>query len=284
VVSRPTMWYAGFDSRSYRRNGPSAPKRGTVILLLTSLLLSSWPGWGLQDSVVLSAAAFSATNDSFVYLRPILTIAGLSLGAVALVAGQAICRSRHNLSIAREARELGLAFSADGKPFEGSDVHGLPFLEGDPCVEAANVVEVTIDGRQALVLDLASVETCEAETPHQRFTTVAAFRCPRKDMLEFEIGKKSPLAKIGDALWQKPELLEDREFAKEFFVHCREPKKVHDWLTPEKLAKLRPAVTPFHVSANAEWVLIFRPGAQISAAQFPAFLRESSKIASALLQ
>jgi hypothetical protein len=232
----------------------------------------------------LCAAVLGTANDSFVYLRSILAIAGLLVGAVVLLSGQAICRSRHNRSIAHEARELGLAFSADAKPFEGSDVHGLPFLEGDPCVEAANVVEITIDGRQALVLDLASAEVCEAETPHQRFTTVAAFRCPGRNMPEFEIGKKSPLAKVGDALWQKPGVLEDREFAREFFVHCAEPKKVHDWLTPEKLAKLRSTVTPFHVSANADWIMIFRPGAQISAAQFPAFLRESSRIAATLLQ
>ena len=243
-------------------------------------------GWGVQEFNELQAAILTTANFSFPYLDSILAIAGLLSGATALLAGESIYRSRHRRAIEREARELGLAFSAYAKPFEGSDVHGLPLVQGDPSVGASNVVQATIDGRQAFVLDLPSCEACEAEVPHPpfTFTTVAAFRCPGGTIPEFEIGRKGLLLKVCDALWQRPAVIEDREFAKEFFVHCPEPKKVHDWLTPAKLEQLRPAVTPFHVSANGNWIFIVRPGAQIPPEQFPAFLRESSRIAAALLQ
>lgn len=255
-----------------------------MILLVTAHLLSSCLGAAIRNFALVDFTAMSAANDPLAFLRPILAIAGLLFVALALLSGETILRSLHNRSIAREARELGLAFSADARPFEGSDVHGLPLLRGNPSLEVANVVDATIDGRRALVLELPSGEVCEAETPHQHFTTVAAFRCSEGEVPEFEIGRKSSLSKMGDALWHKAEVVDDREFAKEFFVHCQEPKRVHDWLTPEKLAKLRPAVAPFHVSANSDWILIFRPGAQIAPSQVPAFLRESSRIATALLQ
>jgi hypothetical protein len=186
--------------------------------------------------------------------------------------------------MAREAQELGLAFSADTRPFEGSDVLGLPFLQGDASMEATNVMQATLDGRRALVLELPSCEFCGAETPHRYFTTIAAFRSPGTEIPEFEIGRKCTMSKLADALFRKPAPVEDREFAKEFFVHCREPQKVHDCLTPAKLANLRPAAPAFHISANRDWMLIFRPGTQIPPEQFPEFLRETSKIASALLQ
>jgi len=255
-----------------------------VILLLTSLSLSSWLGRETQDFTVLYAAALNTGNDSFSHLRLILGIAGLALGSAAVLASEIVLRSRHNRAVEREAQELGLAFSAEARPFEGSDVCGLPLLQGDSSANAENVVQATIDGRRALVLELPSCEVCEAETPHPHLTTVAAFRCPGRGMPEFEIARKSLLSKLGDVLLRKAPVIEDREFANEFFVHCREPEKVHDWLTPEKLAKLRLAASPFHISANAEWILIFNPGAQIPPEQYPAFLRETSKIADALLR
>lgn len=257
-----------------------------MILLQTSLSLSLYMGWGVQVSNGLQAAMLTTANFSFPYWRTILAVVGLILGAAALLGAESICRSRHNRAIEREARELGLTFSACAKPFEGSDVHGLPLVQGDSSVEASNVVQAVIDGRQALVFDLPSCEGFEAETPHQpfAFTTVAAFRCSGGDVPEFEIGRKCLLSKVSDAFRKKPAVIEDRQFAKEFFVHCAEPKKVHDWLTPARLEKLRPAVAPFHVSANKDWIFIVRPGAQIPPEQFPMFLQESSKIVGALLQ
>jgi hypothetical protein len=230
------------------------------------------------------AAVISAASDPLPYLHPILAIAILISCGAAVLAGESIWHSRHGRALEREAQELGLSFAAEGRPFEGSNVRGLPLLQGDSSVEASNVMQTMIDGREALVFDLPSCEICETEPPHQPFTTVVAFRCPEGKMPEFEIGRKDLISKVGDALWQKAAVIEDLEFAKEFFVHCPEPKKVHDWLTPAKLAKLRSAAAPFHVSANADWILIFRPRAQILPAEIPAFLRESSRIAAALLQ
>lgn len=253
-----------------------------MILLLASLSLCLYLGRGIQDYIALNALLSTANGSSSLY--PILATACLLSVGAAMMAIEIISRSRHNRAMSREAQELGLAFSADTRPFEGSDVHGLPFLQGDASVEAANVMQATLDGRRALVLELPSCEGCEAETPHRHFTTVAAFRSPGIDIPEFEVGRKCTLSKLVDALFRKPAPVEDREFAKEFFVHCREPQKVHDCLTPAKLANLRPTAPAFHISANRDWVLIFRPGMQIPPEQFPEFLRETSKIASALLQ
>jgi hypothetical protein len=252
------------------------------MFLLTSLSLNSCQRLGVQYLIVFNAS--TSANGHFFYLRPILAIVALLSAAAVVLAGESIWRWRHDRSIEHEAMELGLAFSAGARPFEGSDVHGLPLLQGDPSTEAANVVRATIDGRQALLLELPCCEICEAETPHQHFTTVAAFRCPGGETPEFEIGKKSMWSKLNDALRKKPAVIDDREFAREFFVHCQEPKKVHDWLTPQKLAKLRPAPHQFHIDANSDWILIYRPGSRIPAAQFPAFLQETSRIAAALLQ
>lgn len=253
-----------------------------MILLLASISLCLYLELGTRDFIVLNAALLSAAIRSSSLYTIFMTVGLLSVG-VAVMAIEILWRSIHNCAMEREARELGLRFSADTRPFEGSDVHGLPFLQDDPSSEAANVVQATLNGRGAVVLELPSCEVCEAEAPHRHFTTVAAFRSPGS-MPEFEIGRKCALSKLGDALFRKPALVDDREFAREFFVHCREPQKVHDWLTPAKLANLRPAAPAFHISANRDWILIFRPGVQIAPERFPEFLRDTSMIASALLQ
>jgi len=252
------------------------------VIFLLAPLFCLHPGLENRTFISLSAALFGTANNSL-DLYSILGIVGLITCATALLASEVIRRSRHNLAMEREAQELGLTFLADARPFEGSDVHGLPLLGGDPSAEAENVMQAMIDGRRALLLELPFTEACDAEALQRHFTTVAAFRCT-SETPEFEIGKKSAWSKLGDALRQTPPVVEDQEFAKEYFVHCREPKKVHDWLTPVKLANLRPAAPAFHICANGDWILIFRPGAQIPPDQFPAFLRETSKIASALLQ
>jgi hypothetical protein len=221
---------------------------------------------------------------AFSYERFVFAFLGLALAAVAVLACQELIRSRHSGAIEREARKLGLTFSASARPFEGSDVHGLNLLAGNSSTEAANVVQGRFDGRPALVLELPFCERCEEETPCLHFTTVAAFRCLGGKMPEFEIGKKGLFSKVADALWRKPAVVDDREFTKEFFVCCQEPKRVHDWLTPAKLAGLRQPSTPFHIAANSDWILIYRPGDRIRAEQLAAFLRETSRIATALLQ
>lgn len=257
-----------------------------MILLLALHSLSFPLERDTQNFTVLYTAVLSVgnTTTAFSCERLVLALLGLVLIAAAVVAIERLINSRHSHSIKRKAQELGLAFSPDGKPFEGSDVHGLVLLQGNPSVEAKNVVRAEIDGKTALVLELPCFEVYEAETPHQHFTTVAAFRCPGGNVPEFELGRKSLVSKFGDVLWRQPAVVDDREFAKEFYVHCHEPQKVHDWLTPAKLAKLQPTVLPFHINANAGWILIFRPGEQLPAAQLPAFLRETSGIVAALLQ
>jgi hypothetical protein len=147
-------------------------------------------------------------------LYPILATACLLSVGAAMMAIEIISRSRHNRAMSREAQELGLAFSADTRPFEGSDVHGLPFLQGDASVEAANVMQATLDGRRALVLELPSCEGCEAETPHRHFTTVAAFRSPGIDIPEFEVGRKCTLSKLVDALFRNPRRLRTESLPK----------------------------------------------------------------------
>jgi hypothetical protein len=257
-----------------------------VLLLLASISLDSCLARGTQDFSAFFVALNAGNNgpNAFSYQRLFVAIVGLVLGATAVLASESLFRSRHSRAMEREARKLGLAFSVAANPFEGSDVHGLPVLQGDSSMEAANVVRSSVDGRDALVLELPFCEVCEEETPCLHFTTVAAFRCPRGEMPEFEIGRKTALSKFGDVLWRKPAVIEDREFAKEFFVCCEEPEKVHDWLTPAKLAELRQSSPSFHISANADWILIYRPGICVRAEQVAAFLQETSRIAAALLQ
>jgi len=254
-----------------------------VILLVGSLSLCLYLGWGVHNFSFLNTALLSTANDSF-SLSPILATVCLLAVGVAVMAIEILSRARHNRAMASEAQELGLSFSADTRPFEGSNVQGLPFLQGDASVEAENVMQATLDGHRALVLELPSCEIVEAEAPHRHLTTVAAFRSPGGEMPEFELGRKCTLSKLDDALFRKPAVVDDQEFAREFFVHSPEPQKVHDWLTPAKLANLRPTAPAFHISANRDWMLIFRPGTQIPPEQVPEFLRETSKIASALLQ
>jgi hypothetical protein len=256
-----------------------------VILLLASIVPDLCLGKEPQDFTVFYIA-LSGNNDStaFSYERLVLAIVGLVLGAIAVLASQELLRSRHSRAIEREARKLGLAFSVAAMPFEGTDVHGLTPLQENPCIEAANIVQGSVDGRRVLVLELPFCEACEEETPCLHFTTIAAFRCPGGELPEFEIGRKGPLSKVADALWRKPAVVDDREFAKDFFVCCEEPARVHDWLTPAKLAELRQPSPPFQISANADWILIYRPGVRIRTEQVAEFLQETSRIAGALLR
>jgi hypothetical protein len=257
-----------------------------VILLLASILPGSCLQQEPQDFTVFYVALSAGNNGTtaFSYERLVLAIVGLVLSALAVLASQELFRSRHSRAIEREARRLGLTFSVAAKPFIGSDVHGLTPLQGDPSLEAANIVQGTVNGLRALVLEVPFCEVCEEETPCLHFTTVAAFRCPGCELPEFEIGRKGPLSKVADALWRKPAVVDDREFAKDFFVCCEEPARVHDWLTPAKLAELRQPSPPFHISANVDWILICRPGVRIRAQQMAEFLRETSRVAAALLQ
>jgi hypothetical protein len=208
----------------------------------------------------------------------ILFLTGCALIAlVPLVLDCAAARRRVRM-LRQQAERLGFSFQASGSPFQDSDVTGLALLQADPSALTLHVMRRSQAGCETVVFDLAHyVPLCSALVE----TTVAGFRCPSRQLPVLEIGDRSLIHRIDDVIEGKVDV--DLGPGSEFFVHCANGGALRDFLTAEKLARLRACAHHLKIESSHEWLLIYRPGKKTPPPELSRFVETASVIASVLL-
>lgn len=188
---------------------------------------------------------------------------------------------RRKQALERAARNLGFEFEATGKPFAGSDVHGLTILKDDPSTTVTDILRGQYGGCSAMVFDVAC---CDEFAVNAVLTTCAAFRSVTDRLPSFQVSTKDVFERVRALIATQSDIGEgDHEFAKHFSVHCANEVEARKLFTPARLAQLRLHADGFRIESSADWILIYRPGAKVSANKLATFVNTTSSLATVLL-
>ena len=100
-------------------------------------------------------------------------------------------------------------------------------------------------------------------------TTVAAFRSQTANLPSFELSLKGLLGRIAEALKTRRAAAGKENLSNQFFIRgAADEQRIHDFLTPPRLERLRLYVNRYRLTCNPEWVFIYRPGIKIKAKRF----------------
>ena len=186
-----------------------------------------------------------------------------------------VVRSR---SLQRRGRAFGLTFEPISEPVTGPQMKATSCLQDGCSTAAFNVLAGHVGGFEVRVFDLRD-ESLEAPV----LTTVAAFRSQNANLPSFELSLKGLFGRIAEALktWRAAA---GKNLSNQFFIRgAADEQRIHDFLSPPRLERLRLYVNRYRLTCNPEWVFIYRPGTKIKAKDFAHFLEETAKIAEALL-
>ncbi len=186
-----------------------------------------------------------------------------------------VVRSR---SLQRRGRAFGLTFEPISEPVTGPQMKATSCLQDGCSTVAFNVLAGHVGGFEVRVFDLRD-ESLEAPV----LTTVAAFRSQNANLPSFELSLKGLFGRIAEALktWRAAA---GKNLSNQFFIRgAADEQRIHDFLSPPRLERLRLYVNRYRLTCNPEWVFIYRPGTKIKAKDFAHFLEETAKIAEALL-
>ena len=213
-----------------------------------------------------------------VYLMIFATVAVL-VGAITLRNRIELQRCR---TLEQKARQLGFSFTKIAKPFEGSDIRDLAFcLQEGSSIQVENLVQGTIRDCRMVVFNL---RTYSSLGEGSIVTTYAAFQCGPRRLPVFRIRPKGILDRCRDALAGNALDFDiDPEFTKRFLLCCHDDTEKHRFFTRSKLLHIRECADHFQIQSSPDWLLMFRPGAIISARNLRQFVDVTSTIASGLL-
>jgi hypothetical protein len=197
------------------------------------------------------------------------------LGVACMLLGDVV-RSK---SLQRRGRSFGLSFEPISEPVTGPQLKATSCLQDGCSTVAFNVLAGRVGGFEVRVFDLRDESL---ETPV--LTTVAAFRSQNANLPSFELSLKGLFGRIAEALKTRRAAAGKEKLSNQFFIRgAADEQRIHDFLTPPRLERLRLYVNRYRLSCNPEWVFIYRPGTKIKAKDFSRFLEETTKIAEALL-
>jgi hypothetical protein len=209
----------------------------------------------------------------------VLLALGCLLAALLCVAGillRDVVRSR---SLQRRGRSLGLSFEPVCELVPGPQLKATSCLQDGFSTIAFNVLTGRAGDFQVRVFDLRDESF---ETP--ALTTVAAFRSQTADLPSFELSLKGLLGRVTEELRTRQAADGKEKLSNQFFIRgTADEERIHKFLTPPRLEKLRLCVNHYRLTCNPEWVFIYRPGIKIKAREVSSFLEETTRIAEALL-
>jgi len=186
-----------------------------------------------------------------------------------------VVRSR---SLQRRGRSFGLTFEPISEPVTGPQLKATSCLQDGCSTVAFNVLAGRVGGFEVRVFDLRD-ESLEAPV----LTTVAAFRSQNANLPSFELSLKGLFGRIAEALKTRRAAASEN-LSNQFFIRgAADEQRIHNFLSPPRLERLRLYVNRYRLTCNPEWVFIYRPGTKIKAKDFSHFLEETKKIAEALL-
>jgi hypothetical protein len=186
-----------------------------------------------------------------------------------------VVRSR---SLQRRGRSFGLTFEPISEPVTGPQLKATSCLQDGCSTVAFNVLAGRVGGFEVRVFDLRD-ESLEAPV----LTTVAAFRSQNANLPSFELSLKGLFGRIAEALKTR-RAAAGENLPNQFFIRgAADEQRIHNFLSPPRLERLRLYVNRYRLTCNPEWVFIYRPGTKIKAKDFSHFLEETKKIAEALL-
>jgi hypothetical protein len=208
----------------------------------------------------------------------VITLAALFLGFALPV--------RRSRRLEQMACELNFKFSARAKPFEHTDTRGLTILPDGPSTVVDNLLERTVGQCRFLILDINDFPVESATTVP--VTTAAAFHMPALHLPVFHIGEKNSIERVVEQIEhafgrELDEFDGNREFTRNFFIHCPAKGEVRNFLTPGKLTYLREHAAHFDVECSPDWLLIYRFGVKVETEDLNMFSEVTSGLASALL-
>jgi hypothetical protein len=204
-------------------------------------------------------------------LWALLIAAGVTVG---VVLPRRRARTLHD-----KAAALGFTYHQLAKPFLGTRVDALTILEDGASTEVENALERADGKLRTLIFDeyIASDTAAVA-------TTFAAFLAPKGNLPCFQIGERSLLERMEEALGKKTVKIDcDSQFSAHFFVQCDDEATTRTFLHAGKLAVLCEHARHFHIESSPDWLLIYRPDVTVGIDGVEAFAQEATLVAEALL-
>jgi len=216
-----------------------------------------------------------------------LFVAGFVAIALAVAFLGFLLPARRSRSVEKLARELNFKFAALAMPFEDTDVRGIEILENGPSTVVSNLLERTTGNCRFLICDIDTLPTEGAATTLT--TTVAAFRMSEMNLPVFQIGEKNTVERVAEQIRhvfskKLDEFDGDREFTRNFFVHCPAKDEARNFLTSAKLTYLREHAAHLRVECSPDWLFIYYGvGVRVETDNLKEFSEIASAMASVLL-
>ncbi len=205
---------------------------------------------------------------------------------VAIIVVAILMRSLRARSLARAARELGMAFAPPGPPFtlaETTDNSLLSYLA--TCSRGASL-RGPFGPVESVVFDYEYKLRAGFHSPEQTFQqTVAAFRCLPAATPEFSLSARTRLERklarvapgsIGSDF--------NPDFPHRYGVTTQEEGFLRAFLNPGKLQALMDLADQdrWMIWASGEWMALYRPQKVVRAGKLRTFLEQAWNVAAAL--
>lgn len=199
---------------------------------------------------------------------PSLPVVLFLIAAIVLV-GVALVRDRSRQGeIERVALAQGFAYEARSTSLART-LGGIPSIAAAPRQRFSNVLR----SEDEVVFDWSVTRPVAEKKRRMRQQTIVALRRPGADLPALRIAPRSvPRERLEDLPMGVVDFPDASGFEARFRVEALEGERVRAFLGPERRARLEP-IDDLVLEVGGEWLIGYRPGRRVSAADLPS-LRE----------